>query len=76
MNKVSVPQLKTILEEARHSLIIIEHDPLLYEDTGMMELVSQAMRDAVKEAAVLALLTGNRYVPGGSDQKCRPRILL
>jgi hypothetical protein len=24
----------TILEEARHSLIFIEHDPLLYEDAG------------------------------------------
>ena len=26
----TVFQLMTILEEARHSLIIIEHDPLLY----------------------------------------------
>jgi hypothetical protein len=35
-------------------LIIIELDLPLYEDaTGMMELVSQAMRDAAKEAAVL-----------------------
>jgi hypothetical protein len=43
-----------ILEDARHSLITIEHDPLLYEDaTGMMEPVSQAMRDAAKDAAVL-----------------------
>jgi hypothetical protein len=25
-------QLLTILEEARHTLIIIEHDPLLYEN--------------------------------------------
>jgi hypothetical protein len=30
----TVFQPMTILEEARHSLIIIEHDPLLYEDTG------------------------------------------
>jgi hypothetical protein len=28
----TVFQLMTILEEARHSLIIIEHDALLYED--------------------------------------------
>jgi DNA polymerase I len=26
----------TVLEEARHSLVMIEHDPLLYEDAGEM----------------------------------------
>ena len=41
----------TFLEEARHSLILIEHDPLLYED-------AQSLRDAIKEAAVLL------YSPG------------
>jgi len=30
----TVFQLMTILEEASYSLIIIEHDPLLYENTG------------------------------------------
>jgi DNA polymerase I len=55
----TVFQLMTILEEARHSLIFIEHDPLLYEDAaGMIDLASQAMRDASKEAAVLI------YSPG------------
>ncbi|VVB64578.1 Uncharacterised protein [uncultured archaeon] len=49
----------TILEEARHSLIIIEHDPMLYEDaTGMIDLVSREMSDAAKDAAVLL------YAPG------------
>ena len=44
----------TILEESRHSLVIIEHDPLLYEDAqGMVEYVSQGLLDAAKEAAVL-----------------------
>jgi hypothetical protein len=28
----TVFQLMTILEEARHSMIVIEHDPILYED--------------------------------------------
>ena len=50
----TVFQLMTILEEARHSLIVIEHDPMLYEDAqGMVEYVSQGLHDAAKEAAVL-----------------------
>jgi hypothetical protein len=33
-------QLMTILEEACHSLIIVEHDPMLYEDsTEMVEYI-------------------------------------
>ena len=44
----------TVLEEARHSLILIEHDPMLYEDaTEMTDYVSRAMSDAAKEAAML-----------------------
>lgn len=47
-------QLMTILEENHHSLIFIEHDPLLYEDAAeMTEYVSQAMAEAAKESAVL-----------------------
>jgi hypothetical protein len=49
----------TILEEARHSLILEEHDPLLYEDAaGMIDLASQAMSDAAKEAALLLYSQG------------------
>jgi len=55
----TVFQLMTILEEASHSLIIIEHDPLLYENAGeMVEYVSQGLHDAANEAAVLL------YAPG------------
>lgn len=47
-------QLMTVLEEARHSLILIEHDPLLYEDAAeMVDYVSRSLGDAAKEAAVL-----------------------
>jgi DNA polymerase I len=49
----------TVLEEARHSLILVEHDPMLYEDAAeMVEYVSQGLHDAAKEAAVLL------YSPG------------
>jgi hypothetical protein len=55
----TVFQLMTILEEAHHSLIIVEHDPLLYEDgQEMTEYISQAMREAAKDAIVLL------YAPG------------
>ena len=55
----TVFQLMTVLEEARHSIIFVEHDPLLYENAAeMTEYVSQALSDAAKEAAVLL------YSPG------------
>ena len=42
-------QLMTVLEEARHSLILIEHDPTIYEDAAeMLEYVSRALSDAAK----------------------------
>lgn len=47
-------QLMTILEETQHSLVIVEHDPLLYEDAAeMVEYASHALSDAAKEAAML-----------------------
>ena len=50
----TVFQLMTILEEAHHSLIIVEHDPMLYEDAAeMVDYVSHSLRDASKDAAVL-----------------------
>jgi hypothetical protein len=49
----------TVLEEARHSIILIEHDPTLYEDAAeMVDYVSHALSDAAKESAILL------YSPG------------
>jgi len=49
----------TILEESHHSLIIIEHDPIIYEDSAeMVEYVSKAMREAAQEATVLLYSAG------------------
>jgi hypothetical protein len=47
-------QLMTILDENRHSSLIIEHDPMLYEDAGeMVEYVAQALKQTSKEATIL-----------------------
>ena len=52
-------QLMTILEEAHHSLIIIEHDPMLYEDAQeMIEYISKALKQASHEATVLLYSSG------------------
>jgi hypothetical protein len=48
----------TILEEVRHSLIIIKYDPDLRGRPDDDEASLPGMRDAAKEAAVL--LIGNR----------------
>ncbi len=54
----TVFQLMTILEENRHTIMIIEHDPLLYEDAReITEYVSHSMREASNNATVLL------YVP-------------
>jgi hypothetical protein len=42
-----------ILEEACHSLIIIEHDTMSTYAEGMKETVSRAMKDAAEESALL-----------------------
>jgi len=62
----TVFQLMTILEEAHHSIIIVEHDPMLYEDAAeMVEYVSHALADAAKEAVVLLYSPGlDRFLEG------------
>jgi DNA polymerase I len=50
----TVFQLMAVLEDSQHTLLIIEHDPLLYEDAEeMVEYASQAMREAAKSCTVL-----------------------
>ena len=47
-------QLMTILEENHHSFLIVEHDPLLYEDASeMVEYVAQALKQISRQATVL-----------------------
>jgi DNA polymerase I len=51
-------QLMTILEENHHTFLIVEHDPLLYEDAGeMVEYLAQALKQTSKEATVLLYST-------------------
>ena len=55
----TVFQLMTILEESHHSLIFVEHDPMLYENgTQMAERVSRALRDTARQATVLLYSMG------------------
>ena len=51
----TVYQLMTILQENHHSFLIVEHDPLLYEDAEMrmVEYLAQALKQASREATVL-----------------------
>jgi DNA polymerase I len=47
-------QLMTILEENHHTLLIIEHDPLLYEDAAeMVEYAARALKEASNNSVVL-----------------------
>jgi DNA polymerase I len=47
-------QLMTILQENRHTFLIVEHDPMLYEDAGeMVEYVAQALKQTSREATIL-----------------------
>jgi hypothetical protein len=47
-------QLMTILEENHHTFLIVEHDPLLYEDaTEMVEYIAQHLRQTSREATIL-----------------------
>ena len=47
-------QLMTILKENHHSFLIVEHDPLLYEDAGeMVEYLAQALKQTSREATIL-----------------------
>jgi hypothetical protein len=40
----------TILEENHHSFLIVEHDPMLYEDASeMVEYVAQALKQTSKK---------------------------
>ncbi len=47
-------QLMTIMEENHHSFLIVEHDPMLYEDAEqMVEYVARALKQTSREATIL-----------------------
>jgi DNA polymerase I len=47
-------QLMTMLDENHHTFLIVEHDPLLYEDASeMVEYIAQHLRQTSREATVL-----------------------
>src|SRR5512139_4024875 len=47
-------QLMTILQENHHTILIVEHDPMLYEDAEqMVEYVAEHLRQTSRDATVL-----------------------
>lgn len=56
-------QLLTILQEAPHTILFIEHDPGLYEGEGRRLIfpASMAMREAARNAAVILYAPGITY---------------
>ncbi len=55
----TVFQLMTVLEQNHHTIVIIEHDSMLYEDAQeMTEYVSKVMRETANEAVVLLYAQG------------------
>jgi len=64
------------MEEACYSLIIIEHDPILYEDSlEMVEYVSKAMKRLLMRLDV-AILAWDRSFPRGPSQEYLSGVLL
>ena len=67
----------TVLEENHHSFLIIEHDPMLYEDAKeMVEYVAQGPEADLQGGDHPALLTCVRPSPGEDDRTGRPSVLL
>jgi len=47
-------QLLTTLEENHHTFLIVEHDPMLYEDAeGMLKYVALSLRQTSRDATIL-----------------------
>jgi hypothetical protein len=60
-------QLMTVLEENHHTFLIIEHDPMLYEDAKeMVEYVAQSLKQTSREATIL-LYSPTLDPPSGED---------
>lgn len=61
-------QPMTILEEARHTFVIVEHDPMLYEDAAeMVEYISNA-QNAVSDESHKSACSGLRGSTRGSSK--------
>ena len=65
----TVYKLMTILEENHHSFLIVEHDPLLYEDAGeMVEYLAQALKQTSREATILLYAPARDPLPAEADR--------
>ncbi|OPX77462.1 MAG: hypothetical protein A4E45_02018 [Methanosaeta sp. PtaB.Bin039] len=70
-------QLMTILEENHHSFLIVEHDPILYEDSkDMVECVAQRLRQTSREATILLYSPSDGPAPAEDGRAGRSGVLL
>jgi hypothetical protein len=71
-------QLMTILEENHHSFLIVEHDPMLYEDAKqMVEYVGQALKQTFREATILLYAPAlDPHLQTMTDMAAAPSVLL
>ena len=72
----TVFQLMTIPEENHHCFLIVEHDPLLYEDAGeMVEYLAQALKQTSREATILLYALAVEPAPAEDGRAGRPGVL-
>ena len=61
----------TVLEENHHSFLIIEHDPMLYEDAKeMVEYVAQSLKQSSRELTILLYSPAIDPSPAEDDRDC------
>jgi DNA polymerase I len=66
----------TVLEENHHSFLIVEHNPMLYEDAEeMVEYMAQALKQTSREATILLYAPALDPLPAEDNRIGRPGVL-
>jgi len=66
----------TVLEENHHSFLIVEHNPMFYEDAEeMVEYMAQALKQTSREATILLYAPALDPLPAEDNRIGRPGVL-